>query len=349
VLSDVCLQKADRLELNSAVHCPHLELLPPPPPGRSGWPWTIGSVPVSEATPDGALWPRVSIVTPSYNQGQYLEETIRSILLQGYPDVEYIVVDGGSTDESVEIIGKYEKWITYWVSEKDNGQADAINKGLALASGEIFQFINSDDFLDQGALQTVADLMSNHDCVSGPVVEFEEDGHVQVSYASTSLTAINFITRPAGFFYHQPGVWLRRRFVADLGGFDAELHYKFDWEFMLRYVDRYPRVAYTDRNLGFSRLHLASKTMTRGAEFYSESWLASERAASRLVSEPAKSELLRIVRKMQWRRRLDDSLMDISTARIVMALRLILEALAKPTDRIDRYFLGTIRNLFLTR
>ena len=218
--------------------------------------------------PDGSSWPRVSIVTPSYNQGQYLEETIRSILLQGYPDLEYIVIDGGSTDESIEIIRKYEPWLAYWVSEKDRGQADAINKGSdAMRAGEIFQFINSDDFLDQEALQIVAGLMVDHDCVSGPVVEFGH-GPGSNSYASTALTAINFITRPPEFFYHQPGVWVRTKQAAGIGGFDAELHYKFDWEFMLRYLDRYPKVAYTNRNLGFSRLHPASKTMTKGVRIF---------------------------------------------------------------------------------
>ena len=92
--------------------------------------------------PDGSDWPRISIVTPSYNQGQYIEETIRSILLQGYPNLEYIIIDAGSTDQTVEIIKKYEMFLSYWVSESDNGQAHAINKGLSLCTGEIFNWIN---------------------------------------------------------------------------------------------------------------------------------------------------------------------------------------------------------------
>jgi hypothetical protein len=181
------------------------------------------------------------------------------------------------------------------------------------------------------------------------VVEFEQDGSTEISLASTALTAINFIRRPPEFFYHQPGVWIRTGPANEIGGFDAELHYRFDWEFMLRYVDRYPRVAYTDRNLGFSRLHSASKTMAMSSQFYPEGWIASERAAGHLVSEPARSELLRIVSRMKWRRRLDHAQDDISTGRIKTILGLLLEALASPADRIDRYFLGTMRRLLLTR
>jgi hypothetical protein len=185
--------------------------------------------------------------------------------------------------------------------------------------------------------------------VSGPVVEFEEKEHGsdRISFASTALTAINFITRPPEFFYHQPGVWVRRDLAADIGGFDPELHYKFDWEFMLRYVDRYPRVAYTDRSLGFSRLHPASKTMSQGAGFSSEIWIARERVVDRLVSKDAKAELSKIIGKMRWRRRLDNALED--KARATTAFRLALEALKSPARRIDRYFLGVLKQLLLTR
>ena len=101
-------------------------------------------------------WPKISIVTPSYNQDAYLEETIRSVLLQGYPKLEYIIMDGGSTDNSVEIIEKYKPWLTYSVSEPDRGQMEALNKGFGKATGELFGWVNSDDYLMPGALFTVA-------------------------------------------------------------------------------------------------------------------------------------------------------------------------------------------------
>ena len=130
--------------------------LPRPAHNRTGWPWTEESPQFADAMPNGAPWPRISIVTPSLNQGLFIEETIRSVLLQGYPDLEYIVIDGGSTDDSVEIIKKYERWLTFWVSERDRGQSHAINKGFSKASGEIYSWLNSDDYLRQNALRNVA-------------------------------------------------------------------------------------------------------------------------------------------------------------------------------------------------
>ncbi len=147
------------------MRCPVLAELPPPPLGKTGWPWTLETPPLPPARPDGSPWPRISIVTPSYNQGQFIEETIRSILLQGYPDLEYIVIDGGSTDQSSNIIKKYERWLTYWVSEKDRGQVHAINKGFDRCSGQYYNWINSDDSLRAHALRIVAEAAASADGV----------------------------------------------------------------------------------------------------------------------------------------------------------------------------------------
>src|SRR6185312_15779847 len=129
---------------------PGLDELPRSPRGKNGWPWTEPTSKSEVFVQPRSIGPRVSIVTPSYNQGQFIEETIRSVLLQGYSNLEYIVIDGGSTDNTVEIIKRYEPWLSYWVSEPDAGQTNAINKGFAVATGEIFGFINSDDLLVQG-------------------------------------------------------------------------------------------------------------------------------------------------------------------------------------------------------
>ena len=123
--------------------------LPPPLSQNSGWPFVVEN----EKYPENDFtYPKISIITPSYNQGEYLEETIRSVLLQNYPNLEYIFIDGGSTDNSIDIIKKYESFLTYWVSEKDNGQSHAINKGFSIATGEIGMWVCSDDVLCPNAL-----------------------------------------------------------------------------------------------------------------------------------------------------------------------------------------------------
>src|SRR5436189_4763274 len=127
------------------MRCPRLRELPPAPEGKTGWPWTEETFP-EEADQTSSSPPSISIVTPSYNQAAFLEETIRSVLLQGYPNLEYIVMDGGSTDGSVEIIKKYEKHLTYWTSQKDAGASDGMRLRFEGATGSILAYLNSDDF-----------------------------------------------------------------------------------------------------------------------------------------------------------------------------------------------------------
>lgn len=121
---------------------------------KKGWPWTEESQPLLNYDASGIPW--FTIVTPSYNQGRFIEETIRSILLQNYPKLQYIIIDGGSSDNTLEIIKKYESWISYWVSEPDKGQSDAINKGFQKSKGVYGNWINSDDLLEKDALWTLA-------------------------------------------------------------------------------------------------------------------------------------------------------------------------------------------------
>jgi len=122
---------------------------PPPPPGKTGWPWDAL---LPSPQPGDADLPSITLVTPSYNQGQFIEETLRSVLLQGYPRLEYIVMDGGSRDGTVEILKKYGPWLAHWQSEKDGGQTAAINQGFARATGELRGWQNSDDYFLPGAL-----------------------------------------------------------------------------------------------------------------------------------------------------------------------------------------------------
>ncbi len=124
-------------------------------PAPDGWPW---SGPVASTAPQSANWPTISVVTPSFNQGQFLEAAMRSVLLQGYPNLEYIVLDGGSTDQSVPVIEHYASHLAHWHSAPDDGQSDAIARGFERASGDVLCWLNSDDLLLPGALWHVAEM-----------------------------------------------------------------------------------------------------------------------------------------------------------------------------------------------
>lgn len=142
---------------------------------KEGWPWKIETNPDIYKTK--GYWPKITIVTPCYNQGKFIEETIRSVLLQNYPNLEYIIMDGGSTDKTMEIIEKYSPWLSFYESKKDNGQGHAINKGFSVASGEIYAWINSDDFyVDESFFNlAISFLKSNADVFYGDSIVIDEN------------------------------------------------------------------------------------------------------------------------------------------------------------------------------
>jgi len=200
------------------MHCPSLSELPQPPSGKDGWPWTGQSPSLPDKMPDGRPWPKISVVTPSYNQGNYIEETIRSVLLQSYPNLEYVIIDGGSTDNSVEIINKYEAWLTYWVSEKDRGQSHAINKGLKHATGDIFHWLNSDDQFTQGALEAAARAVrSEPDAVAwaGSCARVDPDGRILSVVRPQGLTKDELANWATNQIYQQAIVHPEAKTQAD--------------------------------------------------------------------------------------------------------------------------------------
>ncbi len=214
---------------------------------------------------------RISIITPSYNQAAFLEATMQSVLGQGYPDLEYIVVDGASTDGSREIIRRYAGQLAWWVSEPDGGQAEAINKGFARASGEVVAWLNSDDLYRPGALQRVAAAFAadpSLGMVYGDVDSIDAEGRVFhrqqfAPYGLADLMAFRIISQPA--------VFVRREALVAAGYLDAGYHFLLDHHLWLRIAAR-TKIRYLPHTLAAARYHTAAKNVARAAEFGREAF-----------------------------------------------------------------------------
>lgn len=214
---------------------------------------------------------KVSIITPSFNQSRFLEQTIRSVLEQDYPALEYFVIDGGSTDFSVEIIKKYESKLAGWVSEKDWGQADAINKGIRASSGEIVAWLNSDDTHQPGAIQKAIETFQSHPevgLVYGDVLSIDENSqpfNLQTfqPYHLEDLMSFRIISQPA--------VFMRRAVLEQTGLLDLSYHYLLDHHLWLRMAQIAP-IAYIPRTLAAARYHAAAKNLAHTVEFGREAF-----------------------------------------------------------------------------
>lgn len=211
--------------------------------------------------------PKISIITPSYNQARFIEQTIESVLNQNYPNFEYIVMDGGSTDGTIDILKKNDRFIR-WRSQKDNGQSDAINQGLRLATGEIVAYLNSDDLYQPGALNLVGQYFaahSNQNWVTGFCRIIDEGGDEQRSlirhykewwlkrYRYQTLLVLNYIAQPATFW--------RRSITEKIGLLNEEEHLAMDYEYWLRIGQKYP-LGLIPHDLAAFRVHRHSKSQT---------------------------------------------------------------------------------------
>jgi len=248
------------------MRCPKLNELPEPPEGKMGWPWTEESRPLLPSMPDGKEWPRITIVTPSFNQGAFIEETLRSVLLQGYPNLEYIVMDGGSTDTSVEIIKKYSPWISCWVSEPDSGQSDAINRGLQAGSGLFATWINSDDLLCKNALveHVTQNGCDSHTVYVGICLYVDRNGEIFSShrgrvYSLEDLVRIRTVWRSGGHIV-QPEVLFPRELALAVGGLNPNNHRTMDYELWGKLLLSGATFCYTDVCFGMFREHPDQKT-----------------------------------------------------------------------------------------
>ena len=216
--------------------------------------------------------PKISIVTPSFNQGQFLEQTINSVLDQGYSNLEYFVIDGGSTDNSVDVIRKYEKHLTWWTSEKDRGQSHAINKGLLRATGEIFNWINSDDYYEPGALQHVAEAFEDPNihmaCFRANVFGLQ----TRIS-RGTDIFENNLAKTIAYTRIDQPETFFRKSAVDKMGLLNEGLHYCMDKEWLLRYLMLFGiHHVHQSKNIILNfRYHDTSKSVSQKDGFATES------------------------------------------------------------------------------
>jgi len=246
------------------VRCPGLSELPPPAPGKTGWPWTEAGPHLPDNLAHGSSWPKVSIVTPSYDQAQFIEETIRSVLLQGYPDLEYIIMDGGSTDGSVEIIRRYEPWLSHLHIGPDGGQAAAIAEGLRRATGEILAWLNSDDRYRPGALARVASFFTAHRRLAfgnGDVNQIDADGDlVQRIWA---IRPTRFLTANLGVrCWPQQGCFWRRWAYEQVGGIDEDLQFCMDRDLFIRLAGMGPSSRIPGPPLADFRMHGQAKSST---------------------------------------------------------------------------------------
>jgi len=292
----------------------------------TGWPWE--SVPSGPATLALAPKHRISVVTPSFNQGRFLEQTIRSVLLQGYPNLEYIVIDGGSKDESVEVLKHYSSCLQYWVSEPDSGQAAAINKGLKRTTGEIIAYINSDDFYLPGALGAVSfacEQVPEADLFHGRCRFIDESGN-RIGEHFGSIRTFAEIVDLWGVWWEkrqlvQPEVFWTRRIMDRVGRLNENLHYAMDYDYWTRMLAVEAKIAPVDYPLATFRFHPNQKSS------------AANNAAQELLAV-VKGHLWKATSKLSWaeRFRLQNRWLYHS-----VFLKRVTESLARDEGTIARY------------
>ena len=209
---------------------------------------------------------RFSVITPSYNQASYLEQTIQSVLDQDYPNLEYMIVDGGSTDGSVEIIRMYEKYLAWWVSERDHGQADAVNKGFKRATGDYIGWVNSDDLYEPGTLDEAAQALNNNPhagIVYADVRSIDSHGKTfnVMRYANYGLDGLLCFK-----IIGQPGAFLRRSVLEQAGYLDPTYNLLLDPELWIRMAMIAP-IVYVPQVWAAARSHAGTKNSSQAAHY----------------------------------------------------------------------------------
>lgn len=328
------------------MRCPTLSELPPSPPGKIGWPWTEESPQLPELMTDGSEWPCISIVTPNYNYGHFIEETIRSVLLQGYPNLDYIIMDGGSKDNSVEIVRKYEKWLSCWASEPDCGQSNAINKGIEKATGKIFNWLNSDDILSLSALSNVASIWNETNPTilvgSGQVITMESASNW---IPDTSISPLKLALHcQGGVGMAQPSTFLSLDALKIAGGVNENLHYTMDYTLYLNLLlsnnSSANKLVTTEFCLSIAKLHESAKTLS--------SWHLFEKEIVQILPsliekfplgdrEIVRQHMQQLLTQILVR----DSILKPGLTGFINLLKLIVK---HPSFAYSRFYIGALKN-----
>lgn len=229
---------------------------------KTGFPWTEGSDLFFE---EGVAYPKLSIVIPSYNQGHFIEETLRTILLQNYPNLELIVMDGGSTDRTVEVLEAYDAFITLWVSEPDSGQSNAINKGLAKATGDWLAFMNSDDGYLKNTFHQIFTKVSDQDFIygnKGYVGKTMQAPKLRVTKDIYPLEVAKLLRffKSVDYIIPSQSVFFSRALFEQVGYFEEALHFGMDFDWYVRAALLQPKIHFTDYPTYFYRLDEHAKT-----------------------------------------------------------------------------------------
>jgi len=271
--------------------------LPNPETDRTGWPWTESEEQLHSLKLEGLSWPKISVVTPSYNQGQFIEETIRSVLLQGYPNLEFIIIDGGSNDGSVDIIKKYDPWLAYWVSEQDRGQSHAVNKGIRHATGEILLWLNSDDICLPGAFNLVTQAFqsdTDRKLVIGQARIIDQDSKIIGDLCSNFTSWEEIVTNP-GNSVRQISTFFSKNLFDQFGLINESLHIAMDTELLVRFIQHHDPIILNEFVTAY-RSHFLAKTSSQLLRGYEE----TDRVRSKYLTSP---ELITSYRKrsaMNW-------------------------------------------------
>lgn len=214
--------------------------------------------------------PLITVVTPSYNQGRFIRATIESVLSQNYPNLEYIVMDGGSTDETASVVSEYASRLK-WVSEKDNGQSHAINKGFRMAKGELVSWLNSDDIIYPGALKAAADAFRKNPgfgAVYGEGHQIDVEGKSRQRFPCTEPFNLWKLAHLSDYILQQTS-YFRKKVLDEVGYLDEDLHYALDWDLFIRIGKRY-EIGYIPKYMGAIREYPEAKSFAGGAKRFGE-------------------------------------------------------------------------------